>query len=166
MQKIIPSLCFDHQAQEAVDFYLSIFKDGKITNTVYYSKEQLAALSHLPEEFRLGPGLKVCSIVFELFGQKYLAINGGPYFQFSQAFSLSVMCKDQAEIDDLWERLSVGGEKQQCGWLKDKFGISWQIVPAIFAEMMRDPDKQQKAIMAIYKMNKIDIETLKEACAV
>lgn len=165
MQKIITSLCFDTQAQEAVNFYVSIFKDAKILNTFYYSKEQLEVLSHLPESFRVGEEPKVCSIVFELFGQKYLAINGGPYFKFTQAFSFSVICKDQEEIDYYWDKLSAdGGQIQQCGWLVDKFGISWQIKPELFIEMMHNPETQHKAMMAVFKMIKFDIEALKKAC--
>ena len=153
MQKITPCLWFDNNAEEAVNHYRAIFKNSKI-GTVLRCGES-------------GPGPKgsVLTIAFELEGQEFIALNGGPIFKFNEAISLSVDCKTQTEVDELWERLSDGGQKGQCGWLKDKFGLSWQIVPSALVEMLQDQDaaKSARVMAAMMQMNKIEIETLKRA---
>jgi predicted 3-demethylubiquinone-9 3-methyltransferase (glyoxalase superfamily) len=153
MQKITPFLMFDNQTDEAVNFYVSIFKNSKIGKVSRYGDG--------------GPGPKdaIMSATFELEGQQFMAFNGGPHFQFSQGISLFVSCKTQAEVDELWEKLSAGGEKSRCGWLKDKFGVSWQIIPTILGEALGDPDpeKSKRALQAMLKMTKIDIAALQRA---
>lgn len=153
MQKITPCLWFDNNAEEAVNHYRAIFKDSKIGKILRCGES--------------GPGPKgsVLTIAFELEGQEFIALNGGPIFKFTEAISLSVNCKTQTEVDELWERLSDGGQKSQCGWLKDKFGLSWQIVPSALIEMLQDQDpaKSARVMAALMQMNKIDIETLKRA---
>ena len=146
MQKITPFLWFDGNAEEAMNFYVSIFKNSKIVN-----------LSR--------NGDTVFSGTFELDGQAFMALNGGPMFKFTEAISLFVSCKTQDEVDDLWEKLSAGGEKSQCGWLKDKFGLSWQIIPTALGEMLGDPDpeKSQRVMQAMLQMSKIEIQKLKDA---
>ena len=156
MQKISPFLWFDDQAEEAVNFYTSIFKNSKILNVTRYGE--------------VGPGPKdsVMTVAFQLEGQEFMALNGGPHFKFTEAISFVVKCKTQEEVDDLWENLSEGGgEKIQCGWLKDKYGVSWQIVPTILGEMISDPNraKSQRVMEAMLKMKKIEIEGLKRAYA-
>jgi predicted 3-demethylubiquinone-9 3-methyltransferase (glyoxalase superfamily) len=155
MQKITPSLWFDKQAEEAVNFYTSIFKNSRIASVTRYGEA--------------GPGPKgsVMTVTFELEGQAFMAINGGPYYTFSPAISFLVNCKTQEEVDELWEKLSAGGEVVQCGWLKDKYGISWQIVPTILDELLNDPDpvKSQKVMKAMLQMKKISIEGLQKAYA-
>lgn len=155
MQKITPFLWFDTQAEAAMHFYVSIFKNSKIGNISRYGDA--------------GPGPKgsVMTASFELDGQPFTALNGGPHFKFSEAVSLYVNCETQAEVDELWEKLSEGGEKSQCGWLKDKFGLSWQIVPSTLAELMSDPDprKSKRVMEAMLQMSKLDIAKLKEASA-
>jgi predicted 3-demethylubiquinone-9 3-methyltransferase (glyoxalase superfamily) len=152
-QKIMPCLWFDHQAEEAVNHYISIFKDGKINSIVRYGDA--------------GPGPKgsVMTIAFELAGQQFVALNGGPIFKFTEAISLAIDCKNQVEVDELWERLSEGGSKGQCGWLKDKYGLSWQVVPSAVIEMVQDPDPEKNArfMAAMFKMQKLDIAVLKAA---
>jgi predicted 3-demethylubiquinone-9 3-methyltransferase (glyoxalase superfamily) len=152
-QKIVPFLWFDKNAEEAVKFYTSTFKNSKIGEIAYYG------------EGSPGPKGTIMTIVFEIEGQEFMALNGGPEFTFSQAISFYVKCKDQAEIDELWDKLSVGGEIQQCGWLKDKYGIAWQIIPPILGEMLqdKDPKKAQRVMEAMLKMIKIDIQKLKDA---
>ena len=153
MQKITPFLWFDNQAEEAMKFYTSIFRNSKIGNISRYGEA--------------GPGPKgtVMSGTFQLEGQEFMALNGGPVFTFSQAISFFVNCESQKEVDALWEKLSEGGEIQQCGWLKDKFGIAWQIIPSVLSEMLNDKDakKSQKVMNAMLKMKKIDIAGLKKA---
>ena len=155
MQKITTSLWFDKQAEEAVKFYTSIFKNSRIASVTRYDKA--------------GPGPKgsVMTVKFELEGQSFMAINGGPYYTFSPAISFLVNCKTQEEVDELWEKLYTGGEVVQCGWLKDKYGISWQIVPTILDELLNDPDpvKSQKVMKAMLQMKKISIEGLQKAYA-
>jgi len=156
MQKISPFLWFDDQAEEAVNFYTSIFKNSKILNVTRYGE--------------VGPGPKdsIMTVAFQLEGQEFMALNGGPHFKFTEAISFVVKCKTQEEVDDLWENLSEGGgEKIQCGWLKDKYGVSWQIVPTILGEMISDPNraKSQRVMEAMLKMKKIEIEGLKRAYA-
>jgi predicted 3-demethylubiquinone-9 3-methyltransferase (glyoxalase superfamily) len=153
MQKITPFLWFNDQAEEAVKFYTSIFKGSKIGTVSRYGEA--------------GPGPKgsVMSATFQLEGQEFMALNGGPVFSFTPAISFFVSCRTQAEVDDLWERLSAGGEKSQCGWLKDKFGISWQIVPTVLNDLMQDPDpeKVKRVTQAMLKMTKLDIAGLQAA---
>lgn len=153
MQKIIPFLWFDNQAEEAANFYTSIFKNSKIVSINHYGEA--------------GPRPKgtVMSVTFELEGQEFYALNGGPVFTFSPAISFFVNCETQEEVDELWEKLSAGGEKQGPGWIKDKYGLSWQVVPTVLGEMLNDPDpeKSQRVMQAMMQMNKIDIEKLKQA---
>jgi len=153
MQKIIPFLWFDNQAEEAMNFYTSIFKNSKVGNITRYGDA--------------GPGPKgsVMTVSFELEGQEFTALNGGPEFKFTEAISFFVNCKSQEEVDELWEKLSAGGEEGPCGWLKDKFGVSWQIVPTVLIEMLNDPDpeKSKRVTEAMLQMKKIDIQTLKQA---
>jgi len=131
-QKITPNLWFDHNAQEAIDFYISVFPDAKIISTEHYPEEGLA-------DFQKEFAGKVLTIEFELAGQKFVAINAGPEFKFNESISFQVDCKDQEEIDYFWEKLSAVPESEQCGWLKDKYGLSWQIVPENMAELMKKP---------------------------
>ena len=153
MQKITPCLWFDNNAEEAVNHYLSIFKNSKINKVLRCGDA--------------GPGPKgsVLTIAFQLEGQDFIALNGGPIFKFNEAISLSVDCKSQIEVDDLWEKLSDGGQESQCGWLKDKFGLSWQVVPSALVEMLQDPDpeKSKRVMAAMMQMGKIDIAKLKQA---
>jgi predicted 3-demethylubiquinone-9 3-methyltransferase (glyoxalase superfamily) len=153
MQKITPFLWFDNQAEEAMNFYISVFDNAKVLRIVRYGD--------------VGPGPKgtVMTANFLIEGQEFVALNGGPAFTFSQAISFVVNCTTQEEIDTFWEKLSEGGEKQQCGWLKDKFGVSWQIVPGVLAEMLgdADPQKSQRVMKSLLPMGKIDIKKLKQA---
>jgi predicted 3-demethylubiquinone-9 3-methyltransferase (glyoxalase superfamily) len=154
MQKITPFLWFDGKAEEAVKFYTSIFRNSKIGKISRYGDE--------------GPGPKgtVMVVTFQLEGQDFMALNGGPQFTFTPAISFLVNCETQKEVDELWEKLSAGGgETNQCGWLKDKYGVSWQIVPTVLGELMNDPDpvKAQRVMKAMLQMDKIDIEGLKRA---
>ncbi|MGA2334679.1 MAG: VOC family protein [Terriglobales bacterium] len=153
MQKITPFLWFDGQAEEAANFYTSIFKNSKILNTARYGDA--------------GPGPKgtVMTVTFQLEGQNFMALNGGPHYTFSPAISFFVDCETQAEVDELWEKLSAGGKDLQCGWLKDKFGLSWQIIPKALMELMQDKDpvKSQRVFKAMLQMTRIDVEGLKRA---
>jgi len=159
MQKITPCLWFDDQAEEAVNFYISIFKNSKVVNITRYGEAGAEASGR--------PKGTVMTITFQLEGQEFMALNGGPVFKFTEAISFLVNCETQEEIDELWQRLSEGGDEkaQQCGWLKDKYGLSWQIVPTILGEMLqdKDPKKSEKVMEALLKMSKIDIKTLKQA---
>ena len=157
MQKITPCLWFDHQAEEAAKFYASIFKNSKIGNITRYG-EAGAKVSGRPKG-------SVMTVTFAIEGQEFVALNGGPHFTFSEAISLMVKCETQKEIDEMWEKLSQGGEKGQCGWLKDKYGLSWQIVSPVWDEMLRDKDvkKSERVMKAILQMTKPDIKTLKQA---
>ena len=152
-RKITPFLWFDGKAEEAMNFYTSIFKDSKIGNVTRYGKE--------------GPGPEdtVMSATFELDGQEFMALNGGPQFTFSPAISLYVDCKTQEEVDEVWEKLSEGGEKDRCGWLKDRFGVSWQVIPSALGEMLQDddPERSGRVMEAMLQMDKIDIAGLKRA---
>lgn len=154
-QKITPCLWFDGQAEEAINHYISIFKDGRIISKTLCGDA--------------GPGPKGSLLVatFEVAGQQFIALNGGPHYKFSPAISLSVDCKSQAEVDELWDKLSDGGKTSQCGWLDDKFGLSWQIVPARLPELLQDPDpaKSARVMAAMMKMTKIDIAKLEAAAA-
>ena len=157
MQKITQFLWFDNQAEEAVKFYTSIFKNSEIKGVTRYGEEGAKAAGR--------PKGTVMTVVFGLEGQEFIALNGGPVFTFSPAISFVVNCETQEEVDELWEKLSENGEKGQCGWLKDKYGVSWQIVPAVLGEMMqdKDPKKSENVMKALLRMDKIDIETLKRA---
>lgn len=155
MQKITPFLWFDGKAEEAMNFYTSIFKNSKIESITRSGEE--------------APGSKgaVMSGTFQLDGQRFMALNGGPQFTFSPAISFFVNCETQQEVDELWEKLSEGGEKQRCGWLKDKYGLSWQIIPTGLGQMLHDKDaeKSGRVMQAMLQMDKIDIEILKQAYA-
>ena len=157
MQKISPFLWFDNQAEEAVNFYVSVFKNSRIGNITRYN-EEVSKMSGKP----VG---SVMTIDFQLEGQDFIALNGGPQFKFTEALSFSVDCKTQEEVDELWSKLSEGGEEGPCGWLKDKFGLSWQIVPAVLNEMIQDEDveKANRVTHAMLQMKKLDIEALKRA---
>lgn len=153
MQKITPFLWFDGKAEEAANFYISIFKNSKIVSITRYGEA--------------GPGAKgsVMSATFQLDGQEFIALNGGPMFTFSPAISFFVRCESQEEVDKLWQMLSEGGEKQRCGWLKDKYGVSWQIIPTALGQMLQDKDgeKSKRVMNAMLQMDKLDIKTLKQA---
>lgn len=153
MQKIRPFLWFDRNAEEAMNFYTSIFKNSKILNVMRYGEA--------------GPGPKgsVMGGAFQLEGQEFMALNGGPQFTFTPAISLFVNCETQEEVDNLWEKLSAGGEKNSCGWLRDKFGVSWQIIPAILGKLLQDKDpvKSNRVMKAMLQMQKLDINGLKQA---
>ena len=153
MQKITPFLWFNNNAEEAVNFYISIFTNSKILGATRYGEA--------------GPGPKgaVMMVSFQIEGQTLIALNGGPQFPFTEAISFYVDCKTQEEVDELWEKLSAGGKKGQCGWLKDRFGMSWQIVPSALGELLGDPDpvKSQNVMKAMLAMSKIDIAALKKA---
>ncbi len=153
MQKITPFLWFDNQAEEAMNFYVSLFKNSKILSVSRYG------------EGGPGPAGTVMTATFQLDGQEFMALNGGPYFKFTEAISLFVNCETQEEVDVLWEKLLEGGAEQQCGWLKDRYGLSWQIVPAALGEMLGDPDpkKAQSVMQAMLQMTKIDIAALRRA---
>jgi predicted 3-demethylubiquinone-9 3-methyltransferase (glyoxalase superfamily) len=157
MQKIIPCLWFDNKAEEAVNFYISIFKNSKIKSASRYGKEG-SQVSGIPEG-------TLMTVTFDLDGEEFMALNGGPQFSFTPAISFIADCADQNEIDLLWDKLSEGGEKNMCGWLKDKYGVSWQIVPSALGEMMqdKDPSKRERVMKAMLKMEKIDIEGLRVA---
>lgn len=157
MQKITPCLWFDHQAEEAAEFYVSLFKNSKIRTVTRYG-EAGAKVSGQSKG-------TVMTVVFRLDGQEFMALNGGPIFKFTEAISLIVYCKTQREIDRYWEKLSEGGKKGQCGWLKDKYGLSWQIVPTAIGKMMTDADpaKSERVMATVLKMKKLDIKALMQA---
>lgn len=157
MQKITPCLWFDDKAEEAVTFYASIFKNSKVIRIARYG-EAGAKVSGRPKG-------SVMTATFEIAGQEFMALNGGPHFKINEAISFVVNCETQIEIDEFWEKLSDGGEKGVCGWLKDKYGLSWQIVPTVLGEMMQDKDsgKSNRVMEAILQMTKLDIKRLKEA---
>ena len=153
MQKITPFLWFDGKAEEAMNFYTSIFKNSKKGRIARYGDA--------------GPGPKgtVMSAIFQLDGQEFFALNGGPHFTFSPAISFFVTCETQQEVDEYWEKLSAGGEQQRCGWLKDKFGVTWQIVPSVLDKLLQDKDagKSTQVMQAMMQMGKLDIERLEQA---
>lgn len=157
MQKLTPCLWFDNQAEEAVNFYMSIFKNTKIGNITHYGEEG-AKVSGRPKG-------SVMTVTFELDGQEFMALNGGPHFKFTEAISFIINCASQEEVDELWEKLSEAGEKGQCGWLKDKYGLSWQIVPTVLSEMMQSHDSKKinRVMSALLQMKKLDITRLQEA---
>lgn len=156
MQKISTYLWFDNNAEEAMEYYTSIFENSKIVNIVRYPESD--------EEHLKGMAGKVIHGIFELNGQQFMAIDGGPQFKFNEAISLYVDCQDQAEVDRLWEKLSAVPESEQCGWCKDKFGVSWQIIPKQLGELMSHPDpKKSQAVMhAMLQMKKIEVSKLQE----
>ena len=153
MQTITPFLWFNGKAEEAMQFYVSVFKNSKIGSVTRYGEA--------------GPGPKgsVMTATFKLGGQEFVALNGGPQFKFTEAISFVVNCETQKEVDELWEKLSEGGEEGRCGWLKDKYGLSWQIVPSILVKMLQDKDAEtsQRVMKAMLQMNKIDTQRLKQA---
>jgi len=155
MKKITPFLWFDHEAEEAAKFYTSVFKNAKVGKIARYGDA--------------GPGPKgsVMTVTFKIHGQEFVALNGGPMYKFTPAISFAVDCKTQAEVDHLWDKLSSGGKKSHCGWLEDKFGVSWQIVPSGLVSILtgRNPRKSKKAMEAMRKMGKLDIKALKKAYA-
>jgi len=157
MQKINPCLWFDDKAEEAAKFYVSIFKNSKLGNITRYG-EAGAKVSGRPKG-------SVMTTTFEIEGQEFVALNGGPHFKFSEAISFMVKCETQKEIDEMWEKLSQGGKEGPCGWLKDKYCLSWQIVSPVWDEMLRDKDvkKSERVMKAILQMTKPDIKTLKQA---
>jgi predicted 3-demethylubiquinone-9 3-methyltransferase (glyoxalase superfamily) len=148
-QKITPFLWFDGNAEEAMNFYVSVFKNSKIVNVSRYG----------------GRKGTVISGTFQLAGQQFHALNGGPQYKFTEAISLFVNCESQEEVDELWEKLSQGGEKSRCGWLKDKFGLSWQVIPSVLGELLtdKDPERAKRVMNAMLQMDKIDIKKLKQA---
>lgn len=153
MQKIIPFLWFDTQAEEAANFYASTFKSAKVKEVRRYGDA--------------GPRPKetVLTVTFEIEGQEFVALNGGPQFDFTAAISLFVNCETQAEVDELWDKLSAGGKPNRCGWVTDKFGITWQIIPTLLGKLLSDPDPQKanRVMQAMLQMNKIDVKRLQEA---
>lgn len=160
-QKIAPCLWFDDQAEEAAKFYTAIFPNSKIVTIARYGEAG--------HEIHGRPAGSVMTVAFELAGQAFTALNGGPVFKFNEAISFQVYCESQKEVDYYWEKLAAGGDKnaQQCGWLKDKYGLSWQVVPTALLDMINDPDyeKSQRTMAAMLQMKKIDIEKLKQAYA-
>lgn len=154
-QKITTFLWFDSNAEEAVNFYVSIFKNSKILNSARYG------------DVGPGPKGKIMTIGFQLEGQDFTALNGGPQFKFTEAVSLVVHCQTQDEVDYFWDKLSAGGEKVECGWVKDKFGLSWQVVPDVLLELLQDSDRQksERVMKAMLQMKKLNIEQLKQAAA-
>jgi predicted 3-demethylubiquinone-9 3-methyltransferase (glyoxalase superfamily) len=153
MQKITPFLWFDDKAEEAMNFYVSVFKNSKVVNVSRYGDA--------------GPGLKgtVMSATFQLEGQEFHALNGGPEFKFTPAISFFVNCETQQEVDELWEKLSHGGKEERCGWLKDKYGLSWQIIPSALGRMLQDknPEKSKRVMQAMLQMRKIEVSGLQKA---
>jgi len=155
MQKIVPNLWFDTESEDAANFYTSIFENSKILRVMHYG------------EAGPRPAGMVLTVTFQLEGQEFTALNGGPEFKFNEAISLLVNCESQEEVDRLWDKLSEGGEKGPCGWLKDKFGVSWQITPTVLEEMLHDEDadRANRVMKAMLKMNKIEIDELEKAYA-
>ncbi len=152
-QKITPSLWFDTEAEEAANLYTSIFKNSRVVNISHYT------------EAGPRPAGTVMSVEFELDGQRFVGINGGPQFTFDEAVSFQITCEDQDEVDHYWERLSEGGEEGRCGWLKDRYGLSWQVIPTGMGELFADPDPEpaQRAMQAMLEMGKLDIAALRRA---
>ena len=157
MQKITPFLWFNNQAEAAAKFYTSVFKQSRILNIARYGKAS--------ENPSGKPRGSVMTVAFELAGQKFIALNGGPHFKFTEAISFVVSCRTQREVDYFWKKLSAGGKAVQCGWLKDRFGVSWQIVPTALGELLSDKDtaKSERVMQALLKMVKLDIKKLKQA---
>jgi predicted 3-demethylubiquinone-9 3-methyltransferase (glyoxalase superfamily) len=156
MQRITPFLWFDDKAEEAANFYASIFKNAKVGKITRYSEESSTASGR--------PAGSVMTVAFQLDGQEFIALNGGPHFHFNEAVSLVVNCETQAEIDEYWKKLSAGGHESQCGWLKDKYGLSWQVVPAALDKLLSGkPEKSARVMKAILHMRKLDIQALLDA---
>jgi predicted 3-demethylubiquinone-9 3-methyltransferase (glyoxalase superfamily) len=157
MQKITPFLWFDDNAEEAVNFYVSIFEDAKILSVSHYGEAESNTAGR--------PQGSVMTVAFQLAGQTFTALNGGPHFKFSEAISFVINCETQQEIDDYWERLAEGGETLQCGWLKDKYGVAWQVVPSFLGEIIQDtdPKRSERVMAALLQMDKLDIEKLRAA---
>jgi predicted 3-demethylubiquinone-9 3-methyltransferase (glyoxalase superfamily) len=157
MQKVTPFLWFDNQAEEAVNFYVSIFKNSRIVSIARYGEAG--------EKVAGRPKGSVMTVAFQLDGQDFTALNGGPHFKFTEAISLVVNCESQAEVDEFWEKLSKDGQEGRCGWLKDKYGLSWQIVPRVLVELLQDKDPaiSERVMNAMLQMKKIDIENLWQA---
>jgi predicted 3-demethylubiquinone-9 3-methyltransferase (glyoxalase superfamily) len=157
LQRITPFLWFDHQAEEAVKFYVSVFKNSRIGSITRYTEEGSEAAGR--------PEGSVMTVAFELDGQDFTALNGGPHFKFTEAISLVVNCETQEEIDHFWGKLSAGGQEVQCGWLKDPFGVSWQVVPTVLSEMLadKDPARAKRVMAAMLTMKKIRIDGLRRA---
>jgi predicted 3-demethylubiquinone-9 3-methyltransferase (glyoxalase superfamily) len=159
MPKIVPNLWFDSEAEEAARFYVSIFKNSKMNSISRYGKEGF--------EIHGKPAGSVLTVEFELDGQNFLALNGGPHFKFNEAVSFQIDCKSQDEVDHYWEKLGAGGDPkaQQCGWLKDRYGLSWQVVPSVLNEMIKDPDpaKSGRVMTQLLSMKKLDIAPLEKA---
>lgn len=159
MHNITPCLWFDHQAEEAAQFYVSIFKHSKMGTITRYGEEGY--------DIHRRPAGTVMTVEFQLEGQDFVALNGGPVFQFNEAISFQVHCETQEEVDHYWDNLSAGGDKnaQQCGWLKDRYGVSWQIVPTVLPKMLQDKDarKSQRVMKALLQMHKLDIQRLQQA---
>ena len=157
MQKISVCLWFDSQGEDAARFYTSVFPNSKLGAVTRYDEASAKASGQ--------PQGSVLTVEFELDGQRFMALNGGPVFKFTEAISLVVNCETQKEVDHYWEKLSAGGQEVQCGWLKDRFGVSWQIVPTILPEMLKDkdPEKAKRVMAAMLQMKKLDIEGLKRA---
>ena len=153
MQKITPFLWFNNNAEEAVQFYTSVFQDTKVLNMVRYTAGGP------------GPEGEVMTVVFQVQGQTFIALNGGPQFQFTEAVSFVVNCESQAEVDHYWEKLSEGGQKSHCGWLKDKFGLSWQVVPTAMSGLLssQDPERTKRVMETMMKMDKLEIAALEQA---
>ena len=158
MQTITPFLWFDSQAEEAVNFYTSLFKNSKVVSITRFADEAAKAAGKPPGS--------VMTVAFQLDGLAFTALNGGPTFKFTEAISLVVNCETQAEIDNLWEKLSEGGEKSHCGWLKDRYGLSWQVVPKAMAQLLgKDGERSKRVMNAIMQMDKLDIAALEKAAA-
>ena len=157
IQRITPFLWFDTQAEDAAHFYVSTFKNSRIGSVARYDEETAKAAGR--------PQGSVMTVAFELDGQEFTALNGGPVFKFTEAISFVVNCDTQEEVDHFWEKLSAGGREIQCGWLTDKFGVSWQVVPTVLIEMLqdKDPEKAKRVMAAMLKMTKIEIAPLKRA---
>jgi predicted 3-demethylubiquinone-9 3-methyltransferase (glyoxalase superfamily) len=157
MQKITPFLWYDNQAEEAANYYVSVFKNSRVKNATRYDEAGAKASGR--------PAGSVMTVDFELDGQEFVGLNGGPHFKFTEAVSFVVNCETQEEVDYFWEKLSDGGAEVQCGWLKDKYGLSWQVVPTILSELLKnkDPQKAKRVMQAMLQMKKIDIEALKRA---
>ncbi|MGH7344797.1 MAG: VOC family protein [Candidatus Rokuibacteriota bacterium] len=157
LQKITPFLWFDNQAEEAANFYVSIFKQSRVGAILRYDDEASKAAGR--------PKGSVMTVEFELDGQEFTALNGGPLFKFTEAISLVVNCENQKEVDHFWEKLSAGGEEVQCGWLKDRFGVSWQVVPTVLIELLqdKDPERARRVMSAMLEMKKLDIDGLQKA---
>jgi predicted 3-demethylubiquinone-9 3-methyltransferase (glyoxalase superfamily) len=157
MQKITPFLWYDDNAEEAANYYVSVFKNSRVKTATRYDEAGAKASGR--------PAGSVMTVDFELDGQEFVGLNGGPHFKFTEAVSFVVNCETQEEVDYFWEKLSEGGAEVQCGWLKDKYGLSWQVVPTILSKLLKnkDPEKAKRVMQAMLQMKKIDIEALKRA---